>query len=257
MAQDPGQQQPGAEARANDQSMVPAPTEQDIQIATQHYLQMKQGMDKRVNAYAASRQDLMAMTLRNLEQWVKVNCESIEKLVKKKSTKPLKVDLILAAIKKQRVWDLKLLKTCRDDAIRIGVPANKLPWTYGELDDGERNQDQGKVPDEEKKNDNKNGNNDKNGDDRSYDDRITWLYSELDKMKEERKRDLEKNGNGSQSGNSSNGNGSNSNSNSDTKKLDNGNNNSNGNQVKQDQLKRTIMDRMKGQAKRIPAKDVS
>ena len=104
----------------------------------------------------------MAKTLCNLERWVQVNCESVEKLVKKKSTKTLKVDLILAAIGKQRVRDLKLLKTCRDDAIRMGVPANKLAWTYGELDDGERNKDEGKVPEEEKQKSNKSDNKNKN-----------------------------------------------------------------------------------------------
>ena len=57
MAQDPDQQQPGNDARANDDPMGSGPTVQDIQITTQHYLQMKQGMDQRINAYAATRQE--------------------------------------------------------------------------------------------------------------------------------------------------------------------------------------------------------
>ena len=253
MAQDPDQQQPGNEEHANDQPMAPAPTAQEIEIATQHYLQMKQGMDKRINAYAITRNELMAMTVRNLEKWVQSNCESVEKLVKKKATKPLKVDLILVAIGKQRVWDLNLLKTCRNDAISIGVPENKLPWTYGELDDGEKKKDEGKVPAaEEKVDDNKDGKKKKKVQGRNYDEKIDWVYAQLEEMKEERRRQSNMNGNGNGNGNgnvpysapdSANGSGT--------------NNNGNGNAMKQNQLKQTIMQRMQGQKKRIPAKDVS
>ena len=129
MAQDPDQVQPGAEARANDNLMDGSDNAQDIAIAVEHYLQMKDGMDRRIASYTKSRYQLNRMSARNLEKWAKDNCESVLKLMGQQPNKPKKVDLLVKAIANQRKLDLKLLKTCRDEAIRIGVPENQLPLT--------------------------------------------------------------------------------------------------------------------------------
>ena len=55
MAQDPDQAQPGAESQANDVPMAPQSTSHDIDIAVAHDLQMKDGIDHRIDAYSISR----------------------------------------------------------------------------------------------------------------------------------------------------------------------------------------------------------
>ena len=164
--QQPGNQQPGNEARANDIPMNPQPTQQDKDLAVSQYLQMKDGMDKRINAYSITRADLNKKGVRALAKWAKDNCESVVKLLSKESTKAKKVDLLVAAIAKQRILDLKILKTCRDHAIKLGVAEDKLPWGYGELDaddaeDGEAD-----------------GDNNNDGD-KEFNEQIKKLYKEL------------------------------------------------------------------------------
>ena len=152
--QQPGNQQPGNEARANDIPMNPQPTQQDKDLAVSQYLQMKNGMDKRINTYSITRADLNKKGVRSLAKWAKDNCESVVKLLSKESTKAKKVDLLVDAIAKQRILDLKILQTCRDHAIKLGVAADKLPWGYGELDaddakDGEAGDDNNDDGDKE------------------------------------------------------------------------------------------------------------
>ena len=101
--------------------------QQEIAIAVSHYLQMKDGMDQRIASYSVSRYALSRMSKRKLETWAKTNCESVVKLMGQPN-KPKKVDLLVKALDNQRKLDLKLLKTCRDQAISNGVPANQLPW---------------------------------------------------------------------------------------------------------------------------------
>ena len=87
--------------------------------------------------------------------------------------------------------DLKLLKTCRDNAINMGVPAAQLPWNYGELDDGDGNV---KDKNKEKGNDDKKKNDDEDDKKKAekkkkkaaLSKRITNLYSDLESLKEER-----------------------------------------------------------------------
>ena len=200
MAQDPDQIQPGAEARADDISMDGKPTEQEIAIAVNNYLQMKDGMDKRIESYSISKYKLNKMSKRTLEKWAKDNCESVMKLLGQQPNKTERVNLLFQAIKGQRKLDLKLLQTCRKDAIELGVPANLLPWNYGELDDGAGN---GKDQNKEKVNNNKKQDKkDKDKTDQekkqqekkkelkkkkkeSLSQRIDTLYSSLDVLKKE------------------------------------------------------------------------
>ena len=72
-------------------------------------------------------------------KWAKDHCESVMKLLQQKATKEEQVNLLIVAIQKQRVLDLKLLKLCRDCSIASSVH-------YGELEDpesiGKDNKDQ-------------------------------------------------------------------------------------------------------------------
>ena len=169
MAQDPDQAQLGAEAKANDIPMAPQSSSQEIDIAVAHYLQMKDGIDHRIAAYSISRQELAKKRPRSLIKWAKDNCESVVKLLQQKGSKEEQVELLMIAIKKQRVLDLKLLKMCRDGSIHSGVPENLLPWNYGELEDpaaiGNQVKDQNKTPAAVKGNgnDSSNGNGNDNG----------------------------------------------------------------------------------------------
>ena len=210
MAQDPNQAQPGAEANANDVPMSPQSTSNEIDIAVAHYMQMKEGIDHRIAAYTISRQELSKKRPRSLIKWAKENCESVVKLLQQKGSKEEQVELLMVAIKKQRVLDLRLLKMCRDGSIISGVPANLLPWNYGELEDpasiGNPSKDQNKTPAAANGNGNGNGNgsnndngngngstkndnNDKDGnkkaDDDNMVDRINAAIANLHKLKTE------------------------------------------------------------------------
>ena len=175
-AHDPEQDQLGGEAQANDISMDSQSTE--IDVAVGQYLNMKEGIDHRIAAYSISRQELLKKRPRSLVKWAKDHCESVMKLIQQKPTKEEKVELLIVAIKKQRVLDLKLLKLCRDGSIASGVPENLLPWNYGELEDpesiGKDNKDKDKSPgaadnngkdDKNDKSGNKKGNGNGNGND--------------------------------------------------------------------------------------------
>ena len=255
MAQDPNQQ-PGNEARADDLPMNPQPTQQELDVAAQQYIQMKQGMDNRINVYSVTRNQLMSKTVRNLEKWTKDNCESVYKLLGQKSNKAQKVDLLLTAIEKQRILDLKLLKTCRDNAITLGVPANKLPWNYGELDAVNGN---GNV----------NGNNGNNQNiNQDFQNRINKLYSDLENL--QRQHGMQGNGNNN-NGNNNNGNVNRGNGNSGSANNGNSGNAHNGNAAAEakdnggDQpldpaaqaLKQQIVSHLHGLRTRVPAKNVS
>ena len=188
MAQDPDQLQPGAEARADDISMDGMPTEQEIAIAVNNYLQMKDGMDKRIESYSISKYQLNKMTKRKLEQWAKTNCESVMKLMGQQPNKTKRVELLYQAIKNQRKLDLKLLQTCRDDALDLGVPANLLPWTYGELDDGLSN----KKDKNKEKEKNNHGNNDNNKKKQEQDNKKKEEEKKKKELKKKKKESLSK-----------------------------------------------------------------
>ena len=257
MAQDPNKV-PGNEEQANDLPMEPNPSQQEINVSVGQYLQMKDGMDKRIQAYSVTRAQLMKMSNRKLEKWCDENCESIKKLLVQQNGKDNKVDLILTGIKKQRALDLSLLKVCREEALKLGVPANLLPWQYGEFDFGNGNGDNDVKNNDNDNGDNSNGKgngNDNQGKNKNKNNNnsgnvvidLNNIYQQLDALKKKHGITLEDSAlhNG------------NSNSNS------NGNGNGNGNgQVNQGiqrtnkKLKAQVINQIKG-ARNVPVKHVS
>ena len=225
-------------------------------------------IDQRIASYSKSRYALNRMSVRNLEKLAKTNCESVMKLMGQQPDKPCKVNLLIKAISNQRKFDLKLLKTCRDESIKIGVPENQLPWTYVELHDGEGNKkdnEKEKQGKDNKDNDKKeNDDNKGKGKNVKFDDKkedkkqkkqslakkINKMYSDLEVLKQQHDELNEH----------------------DEKKQpfsapDNTNGNGN-NQISYDyqstamqqqnqQLKSRIMKQMNGRTNTVPAKDVS